>query len=327
MMPLLVRRWRCPDAHAIIAPRGELSEAALNLKKWKKLPFLRLVRLSGVLRGITWQASSQGEADDISLRIGSSAKVVIAPNLQRELRAQRAPQPKRSGLLRAIFISRISPKKNLPFLLEVLMTVRGRVDLDIIGPTEDANYWRRCLAEIERLPSNVAVTYRGEMAHDLVAEQLASHDLLVLPTLNENFGHVILEALSVGTPVLISDRTPWRGLASTYAGWDLDLARPQDFRAALEQCIAMDDSEFGKMSAAARERARLWTRTSKAVEANRQLFVGDQVDGRLGPGGTGDGSAPTRSETRGAQLLRTTTAGSGRRGESHVSRSASQEVD
>ena len=34
------------------------------------------------------------------------------------------------------------------------------------------------------------------------------YDLLFLPTKGENFGHVILESMSAGTPVLISDTTP-----------------------------------------------------------------------------------------------------------------------
>jgi glycosyltransferase involved in cell wall biosynthesis len=45
-------------------------------------------------------------------------------------------------------------------------------------------------------------------------EILHKYDLFILPTLNENFGHSIVESLSVGTPVLISDNTPWRSSAS-----------------------------------------------------------------------------------------------------------------
>ena len=55
---------------------------------------------------------------------------------------------------------------------------------------------------------------------------MAANDLFFLPTRGENFGHVIAEALSVGTPVLISDQTPWRKLAAVGLGHDLPLAVP-----------------------------------------------------------------------------------------------------
>ena len=46
---------------------------------------------------------------------------------------------------------------------------------------------------------------------------------MILPTLGENFGHVIVEAWTAGCPVLVSDRTPWRQLASHGVGWDVAL--------------------------------------------------------------------------------------------------------
>jgi len=40
-------------------------------------------------------------------------------------------------------------------------------------------------------------------------ERLADYDAFIFPTLGENFGHVIIESLSAGCPVLCSDQTPW----------------------------------------------------------------------------------------------------------------------
>ena len=61
------------------------------------------------------------------------------------------------------------------------------------------------------MPPHVVVDYKGEVLPPDVPSVFASADLFVFPTKGENFGHVILEALSVGTPVLTSDQTPWRG--------------------------------------------------------------------------------------------------------------------
>ena len=44
-----------------------------------------------------------------------------------------------------------------------------------------------------------------------------------MPTTHENFGHAVVEAWAHGRPVLLSDQTPWRGLAELDLGWDLQL--------------------------------------------------------------------------------------------------------
>ena len=41
-------------------------------------------------------------------------------------------------------------------------------------------------------------------------DTLSKHDLFVFPSLSENFGHVIFESLSAGTPVITSVHTPWK---------------------------------------------------------------------------------------------------------------------
>ncbi len=75
----------------------------------------------------------------------------------------------------------------------------------------------------------------GPLPPDRVAEALRANHLLFLPTRSENFGHVILEALAAGCPVLLSDRTPWRNLARAGVGWDLPLDRPELPRRAMAE--------------------------------------------------------------------------------------------
>src|SRR5438132_620616 len=50
--------------------------------------------------------------------------------------------------------------------------------------------------------------YCGPIPHEQVAGVLSDNDLLYLPTLGENFGHIIVESFAAGCPVLISDCTP-----------------------------------------------------------------------------------------------------------------------
>ena len=63
----------------------------------------------------------------------------------------------------------------------------------------------------------------GEVKHEKLHALLHEYDVMLLPTLGENFGHAIIEALDAGLPVVISDRTPWRNLEQAGVGADLPL--------------------------------------------------------------------------------------------------------
>ena len=66
--------------------------------------------------------------------------------------------------------------------------------------------------------------------------------------IRDSFGHVILEALSAGLPVIISDQTPWRDLASKQTGWDLPLEQGDQFIAVLQECIDMSGRRYEELS-------------------------------------------------------------------------------
>jgi len=62
---------------------------------------------------------------------------------------------------------------------------------------------------LNRLPGNVQVSLGGDYLPSQAQDLAAQFDIFVLPTLGENFGHAIAEALSVGCPVIVTDTTPW----------------------------------------------------------------------------------------------------------------------
>jgi len=83
---------------------------------------------------------------------------------------------------------------------------------------------------------------------------------------------VILEALLNARPVLISDRTRYRGLEAEGVGWDIALDQPQRYREVLEACVAMDMVEWRKLSEAAESYARKLLRDPESFRLNRMLF-------------------------------------------------------
>jgi len=280
--PLQLRRaGGIPRRRLVVAPRGELSAGALALHAGRKRAYLALARATGTYRDALWQASSQHELDDIRRRFGAAAPVLLAANVPPQTGS---PPPQRGvkqpGRLRAVFVSRISPMKNLEGALDALSWTSAEVSLDVYGPAEDRSYWERCQRLIAALPGNVDCSYRGEVPPDEVPGVFAQHDLLLLPSRGESYGHVVIEAMLAGCPVLISDRTPWRGLEATGAGWDLPLEDPGGFSAALERCAAMDAGEHKRMSEAARRFALANAAPEASLENYRRLFSDDVAPGR-----------------------------------------------
>jgi glycosyltransferase involved in cell wall biosynthesis len=263
-----------PDVPVIVAPRGEFSPGALALKHRKKRLYIALAKTLGLYNNVLWQASSPVEQGDIQVVFGDRAQVHVAPDVPAVLQQQVIePRAKSPGDARFIFLSRISPKKNLHRLIEMLGALSGKITFSIVGPVRDGAYWRVCQQMIERLPELVQVDVKGSVPHEQVHAVLAGHHFFVLPTLGENFGHVILEALAAGVPVVISDQTPWRGLAQMGVGWDLPLEDEQQWRTVLQQCVDMSQTEYEQMSNKARAYAVEWTADNSILQANRDLFA------------------------------------------------------
>ena len=197
----------------IIATHGEFSSSALRIKKIKKKLYLTVFKFLNFDRGLFWHASTKLEANDIIKIFPKSIESICVARNILPIESSSIPDMeltvRKPGCLRLIFLSRISKMKNLEYLLNILLRVRHPLSLTIFGPIEDINYWNHCLGLVKKLPAWVSVSYEGEVKHEMVMEVYKSFDLFVLPTLGENFGHVIIESLIAGTPVLISVKTPW----------------------------------------------------------------------------------------------------------------------
>lgn len=68
------------------------------------------------------------------------------------------------GMLNIVFLSEISPKKNLIGAIKCLKNLNADVYFTIYGPQEDIGYWEGCQKELAKLPSNVRWFYEGDCA-------------------------------------------------------------------------------------------------------------------------------------------------------------------
>lgn len=108
-------------------------------------------------------------------------------------------------VFRLLFLSRIHPKKGLDLLLDTLKHLEAAWQLSIAGDG-DAAYCAELKEKIRRSGMEERVEWLGWLEGVEKLEALVSADLFVLPSLHENFANVVLEALAVGTAVLVSDQ-------------------------------------------------------------------------------------------------------------------------
>lgn len=281
IFPLIVLRWqnlrrnRSSRPAILLAPHGEFSNGALALKSWKKHLFLNLAGITGIHRDVTIHVTALHELDDTRRALPHNrtayAQTLSAPPMLEEdaLRGSNRDNKQVS----VVFLSRLSPMKNLLFALEVMALCKSSVLFDIYGPCEDRDYWRSCEAAIGRLPSNIEVRVLGTVFPNATIEVIAKYDLFFLPTLGENYGHVIAEALAAGTSLLISDRTPWRNLAMQGLGWDLPLEEgPQAFAVCIEKVAQRTYDERREWKLYVLRNAQKLSSIGEAVDANRAML-------------------------------------------------------
>lgn len=276
LVPLVILKKIKNQKPIVLAPRGMLGEGALRVKPLKKKVFLAASKAMKLFERVVWHASSEHEAGRIKQIFGASTKVKIAMNLAAVDAAQPKALPKERGTARFFFLSRIVPIKNILQAIQMLVRLEQAQPMEyhLIGPIEDPEYWAQCQQLAAKYPDRVELKYLGEVPHPQIASTLKNYHFLLMPTRNENYGHSIVEALSQGCPVVISDQTPWRNLKEKQVGWDLDLADEATFLAALEQAIDMDADEYARWSQNALTFVRENVNNEEILRANRHLFAG-----------------------------------------------------
>lgn len=274
IIPLLFSWQNKISAKVVIAPRGMLQEGAMQFKTAKKKLFIRLLNFAGVPQKVHFHATDEQEAEDIRRYFPKAKSISEIPNFSAPLPVQTKPIEKIPGKLRAVYISRIIPKKNILFFIRLLTKLPEDIQLhfDIYGEVEDHSYWDQVKQVINSLPQNITVKDHGPLLHEKVTETLETSHIFVLPSRAENFGHAIFESWSAARPSLISDKTPWHHLQKQLTGWDLSLDNEKPWLNALIEAAHWDQSAFDSWSSHSREFAERHVGQFNLKQAYIKLF-------------------------------------------------------
>lgn len=222
----------------VISPHGMLETWAMNHKFWKKK-----------LAWIIYQKKMMKNADLIivnSLKekntvnyLGLDVPVGVINNGVDTSQVPQSFLPVPSDKT-AMFLSRLSPVKGLPDLIEAwsLLPMNHGYRLKIYGHA-DAGYESLLKSLIKKFNVANSVSIEGAVFGE---EKWIAYDqasIFILPSYSENFGIVIAEALWVGTPVITTFSTPWECLIKERIGWQVD-NDPLQIRDALSNAMDLD---------------------------------------------------------------------------------------
>ncbi|RZK53160.1 MAG: glycosyltransferase [Pedobacter sp.] len=266
-----VAKWY--NVPVVLSPRGMLTEYTLANRNVGFKSIIHWLIGKRLLRYCHIHATSEKEKEDI-LKFIKPRSVTVIPNLvelsdgiikhpvlpslqgegsgvrsKHESSTQQLPNLTTQPTFKLIFLSRIEEKKGLELLFEAL----ARLDVDwslTIAGSGDKSYVERLVVMVEGLGISARINWVGQVRNEDKFELLAEHNLMVLTSYNENFANVVIESLSVGTPVLLSNEV---GLADYVIekdlGWVTTLETESIKKALTKAYLDVDHREKMKLQA------------------------------------------------------------------------------
>lgn len=168
---------------------SSLSESTVTgPKSWVKKYFLKRVSLvyaSGIMQRKLLEC------------LGYQEKIIITGGVGLYNRKTPPPFEPRAEVKDLLFVGRLSPEKNLSYLIEK-MKCFPHLNLHIVGYGPDEH-------ELQRIAGK-NITFHGEISNTDLFSFYSKYDVLILPSLREVWGLVVEEAMNAGMPVMVSDR-------------------------------------------------------------------------------------------------------------------------
>ncbi len=196
----LIAKWH--KIPVVLSPRGMLTSYSFGNRNSISKNLIHKFIGKRLLKYCHIHATSEQEKQDI-LEIITPKSITVISNLVSFPSSAPSLQSSANNIFQLLFLSRIEEKKGLELLFEALTLVDIPWQLTIAGSGK-AEYVESLKLKAEKLKLDNRIKWLGLVDKEKKFDLLADHDLTVLTSHNENFANVVIESLSVGTPVLVS---------------------------------------------------------------------------------------------------------------------------
>lgn len=252
----------CARRPYVIRPFGVLNRYGLTARRpLAKRISMKLVEKPLLKRAACVHYTSEAEREQATAAGARGVAVVLplgvpelAPGDPQVIR-RRFPQLLEAPLL--VTLTRLDPKKNLEALIDAVALIRGRgrpVMLLVCGDGEPV-YREQLIARASRAGVSDSIVWAGDVRGAAKASALAAADLFVLPTISENFGISVVEALASGKPVVVSEGVPMHAAIAAGGAGVVSGIDPVSIAAALDHCLG-GDFDLRRAGVAARKLAQ-----------------------------------------------------------------------
>lgn len=223
----------------IVTPRGMLEPWSLSQKKWKKKLAWWLYQRNDVQKSACVFTTAKMEAEHVSNLGITTCKAVIPNGIETD--AYPCKTSVEGVKKQVLFLSRVHVKKGIELLFEAWKRLHSDyVDwqLLVIGNGE-TEYIHSLENRVESLGLKDSIKILPPVFGEAKIKVYQESALFCLPSFSENFGMVIAEAMSCGTPVITTTNCPWEILNETDTGWCVDLS-VDNLEHALREAMGMD---------------------------------------------------------------------------------------
>lgn len=242
------RLCRALDRPYIVSAHGMLDDWCMAQSAGKKRLHLALMGRRMLDNALCVHCSASEEARQVRAHTSAPTRVVPLPMDLTPFRAAPDPAPARAafglapGVPQVVFLSRLHPKKGADKLVEAcaILRARGRdLQLTIAGPEQDAPHvasLRRAIDAAGFAPGRCRLVGMVVGAEKL--SLMAAADAFVLPTSQENFGFVLLEAVLCGAKIITTKGVDiWKELEENAGATILPDASPAPLADAIARAL------------------------------------------------------------------------------------------
>jgi glycosyltransferase involved in cell wall biosynthesis len=284
--------WQFPDwaaaaaarkvgAPYVITPHGSLQPARLRKSRLKKRVSSVLADRAMLNQASCLHATAPDEADALRL-YGYRGPIAMIPNgitpagrIEPDRAATleatfRGDFPETQGRRLLLFLSRIEPIKGVTTLARAWVECAHEFPdwhLVVVGPDE-RSYLQEVLAILRDGGVLDRTTITGPLYGDRKTAAYIASELFVLPTVSENFGLVIGEALSHRLPVITTTGAPWPGVVEHGCGWWITPSR-NALVGTLREALSLPPAELAAMG----DRGSAWIDADFTWQAESRLLL------------------------------------------------------